>query len=108
MDKMEQNNIYLAPTKRLIKVTISKALMTIINVFGFGAFFSGLYLSYINVDIFTRSVLQLLGCIFMLFKIVQAVDTWWHKRHMNKIERRREDLAQTKIEEEYIREHPLL
>lgn len=105
---MEQNNISLASTKRVVKVAISKALMTIINVFGFGAFFSGLYLAYINVDVFTRSILQLLGCIFMMFKIIQSVDGWLHKRNMNKIEKRKEDLAQTKREEEYIRDHPLL
>lgn len=102
---MDQNNIYLTHHKKVIKVAISKALMTIINVFGFGAFFSGLYLAYINVDVFTRSILQFLGCIFMLFKIIQAVDGWWHKRHMNKIERRKVDLEQTKREEEYIRDH---
>ncbi len=106
MEKMnDQQNVFTQPYKQAIKVALSKGLMMILNIFGWGTFFSGLYLAWINVDVFTRSVLQLLGCIFMLFKIVQAVDGWWHKRAMNKIEKRKFDLEQAIREEEYIKSH---
>lgn len=100
---MNQQNVFVAPYKKVIKVAISKALMTILNVFGFGAYFSGLYFAWINVDIFTRTIMQLLGCVFLLFKIIQAVDGWLHRRYINRIERRKQDLEQTEREEQYIR-----
>jgi len=100
-----EQTFIITPYKRLINVAISKALMTIINIFGFGAFFSGLVLAWINVDVFTRSVLQLLGCVFMLFKIVQAVDGFFHKRAINKLERRQKELEQIIREEQYQRSH---
>lgn len=101
----QENNVFIPTYKKAINVAISKALMIVFNVFGFGAFFSGLYLAWINVDIFTRSVLQFLGCIFMLFKIVQAVDNWLHKRKMNKYIREKEEWAKMIREEDYIRTH---
>ncbi len=100
---MNQPNVFIEPYKKVIKVAISKALMTILNVFGFGAYFSGLYFAWINVDIFTRTLMQLLGCVFLLFKIIQAVDTWIHKRYMNKKEREKAHIDQMEREEEYIR-----
>lgn len=100
---MNQRNVFIEPYKKVINVAISKALMTILNVFGFGAYFSALYFAWINVDIFTKTVLQLLGCVFMIFKIVQAIDNWWHKRAMNKIDRRKHELEQMEREDQYIR-----
>lgn len=102
---MNQNNVLITPYRKVLDMAISKALMTILNIFGFSAYFSGLYFAWINVDVFTRSLMQLLGCVFLIFKIVQAVDNWLHKRAMNKLERRKEDLEQTKREESYIRGH---
>jgi len=102
---MNDQNVYITPYKKVLKVAISKALMTILNVFGFSAYFSALYLAWVNVDVFTRTILQFLGAVFALFKIIQAVDGWWHKRGMNKIEKRKADLEQTIREERYIRDH---
>lgn len=102
---MNQNNVLITPYRKVLDMAISKALMTILNIFGFSAYFSGLYFAWINVDVFTRSLMQLLGCVFLIFKIVQAVDNWLHKRAMNKLERRKEDLEQTMREESYIRGH---
>lgn len=112
MEKMNEQNVFIAPYKKAVKVAISKALMTILNIFGFGAYFSALYLAWVNVDVFTRTILQLLGAVFALFKIIQAIDTWWHKRQLTKeeimktrIERKRNELEQTIREESYIRDH---
>lgn len=102
---MNQTYVPYTPYRKLINVAISKALMTIINIFGYGAFFSGLALAWINVDVFTRSVLQLLGCLFMAFKVVQAVDSFMHKRHMNKLERREKEFELMIKEEKYIKQH---
>ena len=106
MDKMnQQSSVFLPTYKKVLNVAISKALMTILNIFGFGAYFTGLYLAWINVDVFTRSVMQVFGCVFLLFKIIQSIDTFMHKRAMNKLERRKQDLEQTIREETYIRGH---
>lgn len=102
---MNENNVFTTPYKKAINVALSKGVMMVLNFFGYSFFFSGLYLAWINVDVFTRSLLQLLGCLFMIFKIVQAIDGWIHKRAMNKIERRKQDLEQTIREEEYIKKH---
>lgn len=102
---MNQSNVFITPYKKVIKVAISKALMTILNIFGFSAYFSGLYFAWINVDVFTRSVMQLLGCVFLLFKIVQAVDNWIHKRKMDRYLREKEAWQKMLREEDYIRDH---
>lgn len=100
-----QPNVIYAPYKKVIDVAISKVLMTIFNIFGFGAYFSALYLAWINVDVFTRTVLAFVGLIVAIVKVVIMIDNWWHKRAMNKIERRQKDLEQTIREEKYIQRH---
>lgn len=103
MEKMDQQQLLITPYKKVIKVAVSKALMTILNIFGFSAYFSGLYFAWINVDVFTRSVMQFLGCIFLLFKIIQAIDNWIHKRKMEKFSREKESWEKMIREEDYIR-----
>jgi uncharacterized membrane protein len=105
MEKMHQTNTFVPIYKKAVNVAISKALMTIFNIFGFSAYFSGLYFAWINVDVFTRTVMQLLGCVFLLFKIVSAIDNWMHKRKMDKYTREKEAWEKMIREEDYIRNH---
>lgn len=104
-DKMNEQKALTNTYNRIFKVEISKSLMVIFNIFGWTNFIGGIVLAYLNVDVFTRSVMQLLGCLFILFKIIQMVDNWWHKRAMNKLERRSKELEIMMNEDKYLRSH---
>ncbi len=102
---MNQQNVFITPYKKVLDVAISKGLMMILNIFGFSAYFSGLYFAWINVDVFTRTVMQLLGCVFLLIKMVIMVDRWFHNRYMEKKERRKADVEQMEREDKFLRGH---
>lgn len=102
---MNEQKVLTNSYNRLFKVEISKGLALFLNIFGWTNAVGGFVLAWLNVDVFTRSVMQLLGCLFLIFKIAQAAENLWHKRQMNKLERREKELELMIKEEKYLRNH---
>lgn len=56
--------------KRGLKMAEIKGIVLLLNTLGWTAFTYGLFVSFFNVDVFTRTVMSFLGIVFIAIKIV--------------------------------------
>lgn len=76
--------------KRILKMEVGKGLMAIINILGISVFSSAFYLAWINVDVFTRTVLSLVALAFGVIKVINGGFLLFHKIQMWKFIREKE------------------
>lgn len=93
--------------KQVLKMAELKILALVLNVFGFTTFCYALFVSFFNVDVFTRSVLSLLGIVFISVKIVDFIFTRKRKHVMENLDIRKK-LNDEKERELSLRERELI
>lgn len=84
-----------------------KIVALILNVFGFTTFCYALFVSFFNVDVFTRSVLSFLAIVFMSVKIVDFIFTRRRKHESENLDIRKK-INDEKERELTMRERELL
>ena len=89
--------------KKILELEVGKAILLFVNIFGFSAFISAFFLSWLNVDVFTRTVLSFVGLVFMVVKVIGLILSLSHKYQMWKLDRRERQLQIMEREETMIR-----
>ncbi len=81
-------DFYTGIYKRVLEMAEIKGLILLFNAFGWTITVYAAFLSFFNVDTFTRSAFGFLGTVFLTVKIIAAASATWNKHKMNAIERR--------------------
>lgn len=103
--KFDSEYIY----RRVLKMAELKAFILFYNIFGFSISVYTLFLSFFNVDVFTRSVLGLLSIAFLIVKIISASLSTYRKHRSEMIDIRQKNLEIRKQEiEVYEKETTLI
>lgn len=63
-----------------------KGLWTVLHILGYTTYVYALFVSFANVDVFTRSALALVGLAFMVAKLVDFIITRQRKHKMENLE----------------------
>jgi len=79
---------YTGLYKRLLEMAEIKGLILLFNTFGWTITIYAAFLSFFNVDTFTRSAFGFLGTVFLTVKIVGAASAVWDRHKKGAIERR--------------------
>lgn len=102
--------------KRLREMAELKWLWSVLNVTGYTAYIWALFISFANVDNFTRIVLSIVGALFLLAKLIVYCISSYRKHKLENLQIRREmniekslELKQRKEElETYERENKII
>lgn len=81
-------DFYTRLYKRILEMAELKGLTLLFNVFGWPITIYAAFLSFLNVDVFTRSAFGFLGTVFLLVKIIGAASNVWDRHKKGAIERR--------------------
>lgn len=100
-------NYFAGVYKHVLKMAELKIVALILNVFGFTTFCYALFVSFFNVDVFTRSVLSFLAIVFMSVKIVDFIFTRRRKHESENLDIRKK-INDEKERELTMRERELL
>lgn len=79
---------YTRAYKRILEMAEIKGLTLLFNIFGWPITIYAAFISFFNVDTFTRSAFGFLGTVFLMVKIVGAALSVWDKYKRGVIERR--------------------
>jgi hypothetical protein len=68
--KIDTNYALLGVYKRVIEMSELKVVWTMLNILGWSTYGYALFISFANVDVFTRTVLSFVGLLFLIAKLV--------------------------------------
>jgi len=88
---LDGDDFYNKVYKRVLDMAELKGLILLFNTFGWTLTIYAAFVSFVNVDVFTRSVFGFLGTIFLAVKIYALAQSTWRKHKMGLIEIRRAD-----------------
>jgi len=78
--KIDSNYDLLGVYKRVIEMSELKVVWTMLNILGWSTYGYALFISFANVDVFTRTVLSFVGILFLIAKlIIYCIAA--HRRH---------------------------
>lgn len=75
-----------------------KWMWTILNISGYTAFIYALFISFANVDLFTRLTLSIIGALFLLAKLIVYCISAARKHKLENLQIRREKNIEKAIE----------
>lgn len=78
--KLDSNYDLLGVYKRVIEMSELKVVWTMLNILGWSTYGYALFISFANVDVFTRTVLSFVGLLFLIAKLVVYCISA-HRRH---------------------------
>lgn len=81
-------DFYTGLYKRVLEMAEIKGLILLFNGFGWTITIYAAFLSFFNVDTFTRSAFGFLGTVFLMVKIIGAASSVWDRHKKGAIERR--------------------
>ena len=79
---------YTGLYKRLLEMAEIKGIILLFNAFGWTITIYAAFLSFFNVDVFTRTAIGFLSTVFLAIKIIGAASSVWDRHKKGAIERR--------------------
>lgn len=79
--------------KRLKEMAELKWMFTLLQVGGLTAYVWALFISFVNVDIITRTVLSSIGALFVIVKLIDFIATRIRKHKLENLEIRSKELV---------------
>ncbi len=86
---VDNGDIYYKVYKRVLEMAELKGLILLFNTFGWTITIYAAFLSFFNVDVFTRSAFGFLGTVFLTVKIISFSAAAIRKHKKENIEIRR-------------------
>lgn len=105
----KQPNGYVSGFEKWVKMAELKWLWTVLNFTGYVAYAWALFISFANVDVFTRTVLSLVGLVFLIAKLVVYIISSNRKHKLEMLEIKEKELILRDREiETYERENEII